>query len=101
MTADASVTASYQPMEGKGSPPARFIAQGPTPGIPMDSVLEVVGQLGSINLLGVTIPDGNPPRSLKIGVLHEVQPCGGLVIDFPEEDPVLSDNDDEEGSCQT
>uniref|UniRef100_A0A915ID86 Uncharacterized protein n=1 Tax=Romanomermis culicivorax TaxID=13658 RepID=A0A915ID86_ROMCU len=49
----------------------------------------------------VTIPDGNPPRSRKIGVLHEVQPCGGLVIDFPEEDPVLSDNDDEEGSRQT
>uniref|UniRef100_A0A915KRG0 Uncharacterized protein n=1 Tax=Romanomermis culicivorax TaxID=13658 RepID=A0A915KRG0_ROMCU len=23
-------------------------------------------------------------RSLKIGVLREVNPCGGLVIDFPE-----------------
>uniref|UniRef100_A0A915KQE7 Uncharacterized protein n=1 Tax=Romanomermis culicivorax TaxID=13658 RepID=A0A915KQE7_ROMCU len=34
--------------------------------------------------------------SLKIGVLCEVHPCRGLVIDFPREDPVSSDDDHEE-----
>uniref|UniRef100_A0A915HFF0 C3H1-type domain-containing protein n=1 Tax=Romanomermis culicivorax TaxID=13658 RepID=A0A915HFF0_ROMCU len=34
--------------------------------------------------------------SPKIGVLCEVHPCGGLVIDFPDEDLVSSDDDDEE-----
>uniref|UniRef100_A0A915HNZ3 Uncharacterized protein n=1 Tax=Romanomermis culicivorax TaxID=13658 RepID=A0A915HNZ3_ROMCU len=36
------------------------------------------------------------PWSLKIGVLHQVHLCGGLVIDFPGEEPILSDDDDEE-----
>uniref|UniRef100_A0A915HFE3 Uncharacterized protein n=1 Tax=Romanomermis culicivorax TaxID=13658 RepID=A0A915HFE3_ROMCU len=92
------------------APLARVIAQGPPPGIPMDSVLEVVGQMESMNLLellrainnaiNVTeawpFPTATVPRSPKIGVLREVHPCGGLVIDFPGEDPVLSDDDDVE-----
>uniref|UniRef100_A0A915L6H9 Uncharacterized protein n=1 Tax=Romanomermis culicivorax TaxID=13658 RepID=A0A915L6H9_ROMCU len=41
-------------------------------------------------------PMATTPQSLKIGVLHEVHPCGGLVIDFPSEEPISSDNDDEE-----
>uniref|UniRef100_A0A915HSF2 Uncharacterized protein n=1 Tax=Romanomermis culicivorax TaxID=13658 RepID=A0A915HSF2_ROMCU len=36
------------------------------------------------------------PGSLKIGVLCEVHPCGGLVIDFTREDPLSSDDDHEE-----
>uniref|UniRef100_A0A915K781 Uncharacterized protein n=1 Tax=Romanomermis culicivorax TaxID=13658 RepID=A0A915K781_ROMCU len=36
------------------------------------------------------------PRFPKIGLLRQVHPCGGLVIDFPGEDPVLSDDDDDE-----
>uniref|UniRef100_A0A915HPA6 Uncharacterized protein n=1 Tax=Romanomermis culicivorax TaxID=13658 RepID=A0A915HPA6_ROMCU len=41
-------------------------------------------------------PRATAPQSPKIGVLHEVRICGGLVIDFPGEDPVSSDDDDEE-----
>uniref|UniRef100_A0A915J7E6 Uncharacterized protein n=1 Tax=Romanomermis culicivorax TaxID=13658 RepID=A0A915J7E6_ROMCU len=41
-------------------------------------------------------PMATVPQSLKIGVLCDVHPCGGLVIDFPREDPVLSDDDDKE-----
>uniref|UniRef100_A0A915IID8 Uncharacterized protein n=1 Tax=Romanomermis culicivorax TaxID=13658 RepID=A0A915IID8_ROMCU len=36
------------------------------------------------------------PRSPKISILREVHPCGGLVIDFPGEDPIWSDDDDNE-----
>uniref|UniRef100_A0A915HTQ4 Uncharacterized protein n=1 Tax=Romanomermis culicivorax TaxID=13658 RepID=A0A915HTQ4_ROMCU len=36
------------------------------------------------------------PQSLKIGVLHEVHPCGGLVNDFPGEELILSDHKDKE-----
>uniref|UniRef100_A0A915KVJ3 Uncharacterized protein n=1 Tax=Romanomermis culicivorax TaxID=13658 RepID=A0A915KVJ3_ROMCU len=36
------------------------------------------------------------PQSPKIGILHEVHPCGGLVIDFPGKEPILSDDNDEE-----
>uniref|UniRef100_A0A915KDZ7 Uncharacterized protein n=1 Tax=Romanomermis culicivorax TaxID=13658 RepID=A0A915KDZ7_ROMCU len=38
-------------MEGTPAPPAGFVAQGLPPGIPMDSTLEVVGQMESMNLL--------------------------------------------------
>uniref|UniRef100_A0A915L957 Uncharacterized protein n=1 Tax=Romanomermis culicivorax TaxID=13658 RepID=A0A915L957_ROMCU len=41
-------------------------------------------------------PTATAPRSPKIGILREVHPCGGLVIDFRGEDPVSSDDDDEE-----
>uniref|UniRef100_A0A915I6P2 Uncharacterized protein n=1 Tax=Romanomermis culicivorax TaxID=13658 RepID=A0A915I6P2_ROMCU len=41
-------------------------------------------------------PTATAPRSLKIGVLCEVYPCSGLVMDFPGQDPALSDDDDEE-----
>uniref|UniRef100_A0A915KX30 Uncharacterized protein n=1 Tax=Romanomermis culicivorax TaxID=13658 RepID=A0A915KX30_ROMCU len=34
-------------------------------------------------------------RSPKIGVLREVHPCVGLVIDFPGEEPISSDEDEE------
>uniref|UniRef100_A0A915IJA3 Uncharacterized protein n=1 Tax=Romanomermis culicivorax TaxID=13658 RepID=A0A915IJA3_ROMCU len=34
-------------------------------------------------------------QSPKIGVLREVHPCGGLVINFPGEEPISSDNDEE------
>uniref|UniRef100_A0A915JJN5 Uncharacterized protein n=1 Tax=Romanomermis culicivorax TaxID=13658 RepID=A0A915JJN5_ROMCU len=50
-TGDASVVASYRPMEGTQAPPARFIAQGRPPEIPTDSALEVLCQLESMNLL--------------------------------------------------
>uniref|UniRef100_A0A915I7L8 Uncharacterized protein n=1 Tax=Romanomermis culicivorax TaxID=13658 RepID=A0A915I7L8_ROMCU len=39
-------------------------------------------------------PTATVPRSPKIGILPEVHPCGGLGIDFPGEEPVLSDDDD-------
>uniref|UniRef100_A0A915IFS7 Uncharacterized protein n=1 Tax=Romanomermis culicivorax TaxID=13658 RepID=A0A915IFS7_ROMCU len=51
---------------------------------------------------GVSITEASPfpaattPRSPKIGVLCEVHLCGGLVIDFPGEDPISSDDDDDE-----
>uniref|UniRef100_A0A915HEN2 Uncharacterized protein n=1 Tax=Romanomermis culicivorax TaxID=13658 RepID=A0A915HEN2_ROMCU len=35
-------------------------------------------------------------QSPKIDVLREVHPCGGLVIDFPGEEPISSDDDNEE-----
>uniref|UniRef100_A0A915JYM3 Uncharacterized protein n=1 Tax=Romanomermis culicivorax TaxID=13658 RepID=A0A915JYM3_ROMCU len=35
-------------------------------------------------------------QSPKVGILREVNPCGGLVIDFPREEPISSDDDDEE-----
>uniref|UniRef100_A0A915JNQ9 Uncharacterized protein n=1 Tax=Romanomermis culicivorax TaxID=13658 RepID=A0A915JNQ9_ROMCU len=41
-------------------------------------------------------PTATIPQSLKIGVLDEVHLCGGLVIDFPGEDLVSSDDHDEE-----
>uniref|UniRef100_A0A915IU38 Uncharacterized protein n=1 Tax=Romanomermis culicivorax TaxID=13658 RepID=A0A915IU38_ROMCU len=41
-------------------------------------------------------PMATAPRSPKIGVLREVHPCGGLVIDFPSEDLVSSDDDENE-----
>uniref|UniRef100_A0A915KI44 Uncharacterized protein n=1 Tax=Romanomermis culicivorax TaxID=13658 RepID=A0A915KI44_ROMCU len=41
-------------------------------------------------------PTATVSRSPKIGVLREVLPCGGLIIDFPGEDPVSSDDDDDE-----
>uniref|UniRef100_A0A915JAC8 Uncharacterized protein n=1 Tax=Romanomermis culicivorax TaxID=13658 RepID=A0A915JAC8_ROMCU len=41
-------------------------------------------------------PRATALRSPKIGVLCEVHPCRGLVIDFPREDLVSSDDDDEE-----
>uniref|UniRef100_A0A915KRN5 Uncharacterized protein n=1 Tax=Romanomermis culicivorax TaxID=13658 RepID=A0A915KRN5_ROMCU len=41
-------------------------------------------------------PRANAPLSLKIGVLCKVHPCRGLVIDFPEEELISSENDDEE-----
>uniref|UniRef100_A0A915JH06 Uncharacterized protein n=1 Tax=Romanomermis culicivorax TaxID=13658 RepID=A0A915JH06_ROMCU len=50
-TGDVSVIALYQPTEGTPAPLARFIAQGPPPGIPKDSALEVASQLESMNLL--------------------------------------------------
>uniref|UniRef100_A0A915KML1 Uncharacterized protein n=1 Tax=Romanomermis culicivorax TaxID=13658 RepID=A0A915KML1_ROMCU len=36
--------------QGTPAPPARIIAQGPPPGIPRDSTLEVIGQFESMNL---------------------------------------------------
>uniref|UniRef100_A0A915IZV6 Uncharacterized protein n=1 Tax=Romanomermis culicivorax TaxID=13658 RepID=A0A915IZV6_ROMCU len=50
-TGDVSVIASYRQTEGTPAPPARVIAQGPPPGIPTDSALEVVSQTKSINLI--------------------------------------------------
>uniref|UniRef100_A0A915JP54 Uncharacterized protein n=1 Tax=Romanomermis culicivorax TaxID=13658 RepID=A0A915JP54_ROMCU len=48
---NACVVTSYRRTEGTPVPLARFIAQGPPPGIPTDSPLEVLGQLESMNLL--------------------------------------------------
>uniref|UniRef100_A0A915JBJ8 Uncharacterized protein n=1 Tax=Romanomermis culicivorax TaxID=13658 RepID=A0A915JBJ8_ROMCU len=196
-TGDVSVIVSYRPREGILAPPAHFIAQGPPPGIPTDSALEVLGQLEFMNLLAALrilgpniarqalefIADGTiqatpvdkillecepslpavdtihgaveqasrntrptavvaaspstmmtgaqtlaavqspqnifgetlravndnvsvietsrfltatAQRSPKIGVLGKVHPCGGLVINFPGEEPISSDDDDEE-----
>uniref|UniRef100_A0A915HIM6 Uncharacterized protein n=1 Tax=Romanomermis culicivorax TaxID=13658 RepID=A0A915HIM6_ROMCU len=36
------------------------------------------------------------PGSPKIGVLRQVHPCRGLVIDFPGQEPISSDDDGEE-----
>uniref|UniRef100_A0A915KHY0 Uncharacterized protein n=1 Tax=Romanomermis culicivorax TaxID=13658 RepID=A0A915KHY0_ROMCU len=199
-TGNISLIASYRPTEDTLAPPDHFIAQGPMPGSPTDSPLEVVGQLESMNLMAALwilgpkvarrvlkfIADGiicatqvdkillnseplssaviavsraveevsgntrptavvaaspsttttgaqtqmaiaqqqpvanafeetlhafnndisiieaspfpmaTPPWSTKIGVLHEVHPCRGLVIDFPGEDLVSSDDDNKE-----
>uniref|UniRef100_A0A915J9Y8 Uncharacterized protein n=1 Tax=Romanomermis culicivorax TaxID=13658 RepID=A0A915J9Y8_ROMCU len=45
---------------------------------------------------GIAIPDGNCLWSLKIGVLREVHPCAGLVIDFPGKESISSDDDDDQ-----
>uniref|UniRef100_A0A915KTS5 Uncharacterized protein n=1 Tax=Romanomermis culicivorax TaxID=13658 RepID=A0A915KTS5_ROMCU len=42
MTGDVGVIPSYRPTEGTTAPSARVIAQGPPPGIPTDSALEVI-----------------------------------------------------------
>uniref|UniRef100_A0A915K9C6 Uncharacterized protein n=1 Tax=Romanomermis culicivorax TaxID=13658 RepID=A0A915K9C6_ROMCU len=39
---------------------------------------------------------GTAPQSQKIGVLREVHPCRGLVIDFPGEEQLLSNHDGKE-----
>uniref|UniRef100_A0A915J1T3 Uncharacterized protein n=1 Tax=Romanomermis culicivorax TaxID=13658 RepID=A0A915J1T3_ROMCU len=39
-------------------------------------------------------PTATVPWCPKIGVLREVHPCRGLVIDFPGEEPLSSDDDD-------
>uniref|UniRef100_A0A915J0U0 Uncharacterized protein n=1 Tax=Romanomermis culicivorax TaxID=13658 RepID=A0A915J0U0_ROMCU len=44
-TGDISMVAWYQPTEGTPEPLAGFAAQGPGPGFPRDSALEVVGQI--------------------------------------------------------
>uniref|UniRef100_A0A915I040 Uncharacterized protein n=1 Tax=Romanomermis culicivorax TaxID=13658 RepID=A0A915I040_ROMCU len=41
-------------------------------------------------------PMATVPRSPKIGVLRKVHLCGGLTIDFPGEDPVSSNDDDDQ-----
>uniref|UniRef100_A0A915IE74 Uncharacterized protein n=1 Tax=Romanomermis culicivorax TaxID=13658 RepID=A0A915IE74_ROMCU len=41
-------------------------------------------------------PMATAPRSPKIGVLRKAHPCGNLVMDFPGEDPVSLDDNDEE-----
>uniref|UniRef100_A0A915IJ22 Uncharacterized protein n=1 Tax=Romanomermis culicivorax TaxID=13658 RepID=A0A915IJ22_ROMCU len=50
-TGQVSVVPWYQPMEGTMAPLASLAAQGLLPGIPMDSALEVSGQLESMNLI--------------------------------------------------
>uniref|UniRef100_A0A915INY5 Uncharacterized protein n=1 Tax=Romanomermis culicivorax TaxID=13658 RepID=A0A915INY5_ROMCU len=157
-TGDIIVVSSYRPMEGTPVPPDRFAAQGLLPRMPTDSVLEVLGQMESMNLLGepqhaahssccrttinkedrslntggdcpaetsgparlptkvantfgeklcainddVSVIEASPfptataPRSPKIGVLRQVHPWGRLVIDFPSEELISSDDDDEE-----
>uniref|UniRef100_A0A915I4J0 Antifreeze protein n=1 Tax=Romanomermis culicivorax TaxID=13658 RepID=A0A915I4J0_ROMCU len=41
-------------------------------------------------------PMATTPQSPKIGVLREVHLCGGLVVDFPGEELISSDDDDKE-----
>uniref|UniRef100_A0A915KMP2 Uncharacterized protein n=1 Tax=Romanomermis culicivorax TaxID=13658 RepID=A0A915KMP2_ROMCU len=41
-------------------------------------------------------PTAVPPRLPKVGILREIHPCGGLVIDFPGHEPISSDSDEEE-----
>uniref|UniRef100_A0A915KVK2 Uncharacterized protein n=1 Tax=Romanomermis culicivorax TaxID=13658 RepID=A0A915KVK2_ROMCU len=52
------------------------------------------------NVVSITeaspFPRASIRRSPKIDVLREVHPCRGLVINFPREDPVSSDDDDVE-----
>uniref|UniRef100_A0A915K8D0 Uncharacterized protein n=1 Tax=Romanomermis culicivorax TaxID=13658 RepID=A0A915K8D0_ROMCU len=43
-----------------------------------------------------SFPIATTPQSLKIGVHPEVHPCRGLVMDFPAEERILSDSNDEE-----
>uniref|UniRef100_A0A915JKJ5 Uncharacterized protein n=1 Tax=Romanomermis culicivorax TaxID=13658 RepID=A0A915JKJ5_ROMCU len=52
-TGDVSLVASYGPKEVVPlAPPLCFAAQGPPPGIPMDSTLKVISQLELMNLIG-------------------------------------------------
>uniref|UniRef100_A0A915K725 Uncharacterized protein n=1 Tax=Romanomermis culicivorax TaxID=13658 RepID=A0A915K725_ROMCU len=51
-TGDVSVVASYRPTQGTMGPPACFAAQGPLPGFPIDSTMEVISQLKLMNLIG-------------------------------------------------
>uniref|UniRef100_A0A915HKQ8 Uncharacterized protein n=1 Tax=Romanomermis culicivorax TaxID=13658 RepID=A0A915HKQ8_ROMCU len=49
----------------------------------------------AVNVTEVSpFPTATVPRSPKMGVLREVHPCRGLVIDFPGEEPLSSDDDD-------
>uniref|UniRef100_A0A915L1I1 Uncharacterized protein n=1 Tax=Romanomermis culicivorax TaxID=13658 RepID=A0A915L1I1_ROMCU len=41
-------------------------------------------------------PTATAPLSPKIDVLLEVHPCGGLVLNFPGEEPISSDSNDKE-----
>uniref|UniRef100_A0A915I0Y1 Uncharacterized protein n=1 Tax=Romanomermis culicivorax TaxID=13658 RepID=A0A915I0Y1_ROMCU len=41
-------------------------------------------------------PMATTPQSRRIGVLHEVHPCRGLVINFPDNEEPISSDDDEE-----
>uniref|UniRef100_A0A915L777 Secreted protein n=1 Tax=Romanomermis culicivorax TaxID=13658 RepID=A0A915L777_ROMCU len=36
------------------------------------------------------------PLSPKVGILHQIHPSGGPVIDFPSEEPISSDSEEEE-----
>uniref|UniRef100_A0A915IG01 Uncharacterized protein n=1 Tax=Romanomermis culicivorax TaxID=13658 RepID=A0A915IG01_ROMCU len=41
-------------------------------------------------------PRAVPPRSRKVGILREIHLCGGLILDFPGQEPISSDSDEEE-----
>uniref|UniRef100_A0A915HXB9 Uncharacterized protein n=1 Tax=Romanomermis culicivorax TaxID=13658 RepID=A0A915HXB9_ROMCU len=41
-------------------------------------------------------PMATAPQSPKIGILCEVHPCGGLVIDFPGKELIVSDDKNKE-----
>uniref|UniRef100_A0A915J1B5 Uncharacterized protein n=1 Tax=Romanomermis culicivorax TaxID=13658 RepID=A0A915J1B5_ROMCU len=40
-------------------------------------------------------PTATAPQSQKIGILHEVHLCRGLVINFPCKEPISSKDDEE------
>uniref|UniRef100_A0A915HSK5 Uncharacterized protein n=1 Tax=Romanomermis culicivorax TaxID=13658 RepID=A0A915HSK5_ROMCU len=44
----------------------------------------------------VSIIEALPFLSPKIGILWQVYPCEGLVIDFPSKEPISSDDDGKE-----
>uniref|UniRef100_A0A915IWV8 Uncharacterized protein n=1 Tax=Romanomermis culicivorax TaxID=13658 RepID=A0A915IWV8_ROMCU len=81
-----AVIVQQQPVAMANSPPSVANAFGET--------LRAVNDDISI-IEASPFPTATTPWSPKIGVLRKVHPCRGLVIDFPSEDPVSSDDDEE------
>uniref|UniRef100_A0A915IKI1 C3H1-type domain-containing protein n=1 Tax=Romanomermis culicivorax TaxID=13658 RepID=A0A915IKI1_ROMCU len=122
-TCKVSVIASYRPTEvdtiphsveeaSRNARPTAVVAASPSMTTTGAQTLAVIApQQPVTNTFGETLPAVNDDVSIieaspfrtapasqspKIGVLRKVHPWGGLVIDFPGEDPVSSDNDDKE-----
>uniref|UniRef100_A0A915I3H7 Uncharacterized protein n=1 Tax=Romanomermis culicivorax TaxID=13658 RepID=A0A915I3H7_ROMCU len=109
-----AVDTIHRPVEevGRNARPTAVVAASPSTMTTGAQTLVVISQQQPVpNAFGetlctinddVSIIEASPflmataPQFPKIGVLREVDPCGGLVIDFPGEDLVSSDNDNEE-----
>uniref|UniRef100_A0A915HNP3 Uncharacterized protein n=1 Tax=Romanomermis culicivorax TaxID=13658 RepID=A0A915HNP3_ROMCU len=71
------------------------IAQQQPVANPFGELLRAISNNVSVTKVS-PFPTTTVRRSPKIGVLRKVYPCGGLVIDFPGEDLISSDDDDDE-----
>uniref|UniRef100_A0A915L535 Uncharacterized protein n=1 Tax=Romanomermis culicivorax TaxID=13658 RepID=A0A915L535_ROMCU len=86
-------------LDGEPSSPAQ---QPVATAKPLPQVTKAFGEtLRAINddvsvIEALPFPTATALRCPKISVLREVQLCGGLVINFPGEELILSDHHDEE-----